>query len=210
MAQQQQQHQPLSATAYQNEWPVYPELEWGHELCPSLQQRPFAPFRNCRKPIPPPRQKTAAELAHEAREQAWVDHQIYLTNLPGPQLPSVVSASASESESDSQSESESGQEAQEEQQHQPSHRLESMAIGSLSTTRTLIFEALDVIAALLNWLYHLIIVLAVVLLLVSALLDPAKYFFRRLMLLFMDDVEPNEFRYVLVQNYRSWSVAQPC
>ncbi|KAK8094443.1 hypothetical protein PG997_001128 [Apiospora hydei] len=219
--QQQQQHLPATA-AYQNEWPVYPQLKWGHELCPSPHQRPFAPFRNCHKPIPPPRRKTADELAHEAREQEWRDRQIYLTNLRGPQLSSsVLSESRPGSQSDSLSESLSGsdsnQETREEQeqeegqgQQQHSYRLESTVTQSLSSTRTFALKALDVIAALLDWFYHLVIVLAVALLLVSALLDPAKYFFRRFMLLFMDDAEPNEFRYVLVQNYRGWSVAQPC
>ncbi|KAK8039128.1 hypothetical protein PG993_007539 [Apiospora rasikravindrae] len=214
--QQQQQHLPATA-AYQNEWPVYPAFKWGHQLCPSPHQRPFAPFRNCREPIPPPRRKTTAELAHEAREQAWRDRQNYLTNLSGRELPSVISEleldSDSSLQSQSESQSESDQEVQEEQeqrQQQPSHHLESMAIESLSTIRNFILKALDVIAALLDWFYHLVIILAVAILLISAFLDPAKYLFRRLMLLFLDDAEPNEFRYVLVQDYRSWSVAQPC
>ncbi|KAK7948323.1 uncharacterized protein PG986_009209 [Apiospora aurea] len=224
MAQQQQQQHLPATIAYQNEWPVYPQLKWGHELCPSPHRRPFAPFRNCHKPIPPPRRKTADELAREAREQEWRDRQIYLTNLRGPQLSSSVfsdsrpgsqSDSRSESDSQSQSESDSDQETQEEQeqgqgQQHHSYRLESMVIQSLSATRTFVLKALDVIAALLDWFYHPVIVLAVALLLVSALLDPAKYLFEKFILLFMDDAEPNEFRYVLVQNYRSWSVAQPC
>lgn len=196
----QQQPSSSSATAYQNEWPVYPELKWGHELCPSPQRRPFASFRNCRQPIPPPRRKTAAERAHEAREQAWVDRQTYLTNLPGRHPSSVVSESESESSSD--------QETQKEEE--PSRHLETMAKNFLLNARDLVLGGMDVVAMLLNWFYNLAIVLAFALLLASALQDPSRYLFKRLMLLFIDDPEPEEFHYVLVQNYRSWSVAQPC
>ncbi|KAK8134026.1 hypothetical protein PG984_006038 [Apiospora sp. TS-2023a] len=202
---QQQQQQPFPATAHQNEWPVYPELMWGHELCPSPHRRPFAPFRNYRQPIPPPRwRKSAAERALEAREQAWRDRQIYLTNLPGRQSPSVVS------ESESESESGSDQETQEESEEEElSRHLESMATKTLLNTRNLILTGMDALAMLLNWFYHLAIVLAFVLFLASALQDPSQHVFKKLMLLFVDETEP-EFHYVLVQNYRSWSVAQPC
>ncbi|KAK7921047.1 hypothetical protein PG985_009069 [Apiospora marii] len=202
--QQQQLSTTSSATAYQDEWPVYPQLKWGHELCPSPQRRPFASFRNCRQPIPPPRRKSAAERAHEVQEQAWVDRQIYITNLPGRHRSSVVFGSESESESGSD------QEETQVVEEQPSRHLESMVTKSLMNTRNLVLEGMDVIVMLLNWFYHFVIVLAIVLLLASALQDPSRYFFKRLMLLFVDDPEPEEFYYVSVQNYRSWSVAQPC
>ncbi|KAK7980693.1 hypothetical protein PG990_003547 [Apiospora arundinis] len=200
------QQQPPSTTGYKNEWPVYPELRWGHELCPSPRLQPFAPFRNCQKPIPPPHRKTAAELAHEAREKAWVERQIYLTNLRGRNFSIIPEPEESESEQEAQ--------AQEENRNMAIRESFSSAKQAwsafLSKARDLVFDGLDFVAVLINWFYHLVIILTIIMFLASAFQDPVQILFGKLVALFKDDVEPEEVRYVLVQNYRSWSVAQQC
>ncbi|KAK8107679.1 uncharacterized protein PG998_009692 [Apiospora kogelbergensis] len=211
------QQQPPSALAYgyQNEWPVYQRLKWGHELCPNPRQRPFAAFRNCREPVPPPHRKTAAELEHEARERAWVDRQIYLTNMRGRQ-PSVVSETGTESSLGSEQDSEQGSQVDQQPSDIDMANRESLPSAQrswsliLSSARDLILDGMDFVAVLINWFYRLVIILTVILFLVSAFQDPLQLVFRGLLGLFRDDTEPEVIRHVLVQNYRSWSVAQPC